>query len=366
MRTRSVLTAAAAAALALTAGTAGAALTGAASAAPAQKADPTVTSVAKKLVGPLSVAQAPDGTRYWADSFAGLLYKQTPAGVVSVVYQSKKHGADGVSADGGVLRFVTGSSDNKSGGVWTLDAAGAPVLLGDTWKYEKKANPDGKFQYGLLNTSKSCLAQVPDEIGPPTYSGHKETHSYAVASANGVTYVADAGANAILALSATGEFSTVAALKPVKVRISASAAEANGLPKCTVGKKFALEAVPTDVEVGPDGYLYVTSLPGGPEDGSLGLNGRVLRINPTSGRVKTIAGGLLSPTGVAVAANGDIYVAQLFRGEISRIKAGKSRVKPYVRVPLPAAVEVTPTGLLATIHALPGKKPKGQVVTITP
>jgi len=363
MRTRHVL--AAAAALALAAGTAGAALTGVSAAPGHHKAEPTVTTIAKNLVGPLGVAQAPDGTRYWADSFAGVLYKQTPAGVVSVIYQSKKHGADGVSADGGVLRFVTGSSDNKSGGVWTLDASGAPVLLGDTFKYEKQANPDGKFQYGFLKTPKSCLAQVPKEI-PASYSGHKETHSYGVATANGISYVADAGANAILALSPTGVFSTVAALKPVKVRVTASAAKANHLPTCVIGKKFALEAVPTDVEVGPDGQLYVTSLPGGPEDGSLGLNGRVLRINPVSGRVTTIARGLLSPTGVAVASNGDIYVAQLFRGVISKIRAGSSKVRTYLRVPLPAAVEATPTGLLATIHALPGKKPKGQVVTITP
>ena len=48
------------------------------------------------------------------------------------------------------------------------------------------------------------------------------------------------------------------------------------------------------------------------------------------------------------------------------MKAGSSKLKPYVEVPLPAAVEATPTGLLATINALPGKKPKGQVVTITP
>ena len=358
---------AAAAALALAGSSAGAALTGA-SAAPADhaKAKPTVTIVAKKLVGPLGVAQAPNGTRYWADSFAGVLYQQTPTGVVSVIYKSKNHGADGVSADGGLLRFVTGSSDNKSGGVWTLNSVGAPVLLGDTYKYEKKANPDGKFKYGFLNTPKSCLAQVPEEVGPPAYSGHKETHSYAVATANGVSYVADAGANAILALSPTGVFSTVAALKPVKVTVTPSAAKANHLPKCVIGKKFALEAVPTDVEYGPDGYLYVTSLPGGPEDGSLGLNGRVLRINPTTGKVTTIADHLISPTGVAVASNGDIYVAQLFRGVISKIKAGSSRAKTYLEVPLPAAIEATPTGLLATINALPGKKPKGQVVTITP
>jgi len=361
MRTRQVL--AAAAVIALAGGAAGAGLTGA-TAAPAQKAEPTVTPIAKHLVGPLSVAQAPDGTRYWADSFAGLLYKQPPNGAASVIYKSKHHGADGVSADGGVFRFVTGSDDNKSGGVWTLSSTGAPQLLGDTWAYEKAANPDGKFKYGLLRTPKSCLAQVPKEIRP--YSGRKETHSYAVASANGITYVADAGANAILALNAQGQFSTVAALKPVKVRITKSAAEANDVPACVIGKKIALEAVPTDVEYGPDGQLYVTSLPGGPEDGSLGLNGRVLKIDPMTGHVTTIADGLLSPTGVAVASNGDVYVAQLFRGVISKIRAGSSKVRTYLRVPLPAAVETTPTGLLATIHALPGKKPKGQVVTITP
>ena len=152
----------------------------------------------------------------------------------------------------------------------------------------------------------------------------------------------------------------------MKVKITAAAASANHLPRCTIGRKVALEAVPTDIEVGPDGQLYVTSLPGGPEDPSLGFNGRVLKINPATGKVKTLAGGLLSPTGVAVAANGDVYVAQLFLGVISRIKAGSSTVKPYLEVPLPAAVETTPTGLLATIRALPGKKPAGQVVTITP
>jgi len=360
MRTRHVIAGAAALALAGTA--AGATAAGGHS---AQKADPTVTVIAKKLVGPLSAAQAPDGTRYWTDSFAGPLYKQTPAGVVSVVFAgSKKAPAEGVSADGGQLRFTTGSTDNKSGKVWTLDSAGAPQLVGDTYKYEKSANPDGDFAYGFLNTPKSCLAELPEQF-PGSYSGVKETHPYATASANGITYVADAGANAIFAISAAGVFSTVAALKPVKATVSASAAEANGLPTCTVGKKFALEAVPTDIEVGPDGQLYVTSLPGGPEDGSLGLNGRVLKVNPATGKVTTIADGLFTPTGVAVASNGDVYVSELFPGLIWKMKAGSSKLKRYLELPLPAALEATPQGLLATIQALSERKPKGQVVTIT-
>src|SRR3954470_2438767 len=213
---------AATAALALTAGSAGAALTGAAAAAvPNDRAKPTVTIVAKKLVGPLSVAQAPDGTRYWTDSFAGPLYKQAPGGAATVVFAgSKKAAAEGVSADGGVLRFTTGDSNNKGGKVWTLSASGPPVLIGDTFAYEKKANPDGKFKYGFRKTPKSCLSQLPKQVGPPTYSGHKESHPYATAVANGVTYVADAGANAVVAISPTGVFSTVAALKPVKLKVT--------------------------------------------------------------------------------------------------------------------------------------------------
>jgi hypothetical protein len=364
MRTRHVL--AATAALALAGGTAGAALTGATAAPAHHKAKPTVGVVAKKLVGPLSVAQAPDGTRYWADSFAGPLYKQAPGGQPTVVFAgSKKAAAEGVSADGGVLRFTTGDPKNKGGKVWTLDVSGQPQLVGDTFAYEKQANPDGKFKYGFLKTPKSCLSQLPKQV-PGSYSGHKESHPYATAVANGVTYVADAGANAVVAISPTGVFSTVAALKPVKLKVTADAAAANHLPRCTVGKKYAVEAVPTDIEVGPGGLLYVTSLPGGPEDPSFGLNGRVLRIDPATGKVSTVVEGLLSPTGVAVASNGDIYVAQLFKGEISKVKAGKHKAKTYLKVALPAAVEVTPTGLLATINALPGKKPKGQVVTITP
>ena len=334
-------------------------------AAPSATSAKTVSTVAKGLVGPLSVAQAPDGTRYWADTFAGVLYKQALDGTVSVVYKSKRKAPEGVSADGGLLRFTTGSNDNKAGAVWTLDAAGAPQLIADTFKHEKRDNPDGRVTYGFLNTPKSCLDKLPEEV-PASYEGVKETHPYATAVANGVTYVADAGANAVFAVAVDGTVSTVALIKPAKVKITAEGAEANGLPSCTVGRKYAFEAVPTDIEVGPGGVLYVTSLPGGPEDGSLGANGRVLTVDPVSGKVSTLASGLISPTGVAVTSTGDVYVAQLFRGVISKIRAGSDKVRTYAKVPLPAAVEVTPTGLLATINALPGQKPKGKVVTITP
>jgi hypothetical protein len=357
------LAAACAAALAL-----GGGAWGSATAAPhhaVAKGKPTVATVAKKLTMPLSVAQAPDGTRYWTDRTG--LWKQPVGGVAAPLFAStRKAPVEAVSADGGVLRFATGSTNNKAGNVWTLGTTGTPTLIADTFAYEKSANPDGKFDYGFLRTPKSCLAQLPKDV-PPAYPGSVESHPYATAYAGGVTYVADAGGNDIIAVSATGVVSTVAVLKPVKVKITAAGAKANKLPACTVGRKYALEGVPTDVEVGPDGWLYVTSLPGGPEDGSLGANGRVLRIDPATGRTTTLADGLLSPTGVAVTANGDVYVTELFAGVVAKIRHGSSKVRTYAEAPFPAAIEATPTGLLATINAIPiGKKPKGAVVTMTP
>ena len=39
-------------------------------------------------------------------------------------------------------------------------------------------------------------------------------------------------------------------------------------------------------------------------------------MNPKSGKVKLVAGGFISTVDVAVASNGDVYVAQLFAGTI--------------------------------------------------
>lgn len=345
---------------------AGTMLTSASAAPAAERAEPTVTTLARGLAGPLSVAVAPDGTRYFTDNFAGLLYKQVPGGQPTVIYKGPKQAEVGaVSAVGGKLRFAVSEGNNAKGKVWTLDASGVPVLVANIGKHEKSDNPDGTVRYGFKSLSGSCASQVPEYI-PTAYEGVKETHPYATTTVGDVTYVADAAANAIFSVSAAGVVDTVAVVPPASVRVTAAAAEANGLPACTIGKVYRFESVPTDVEVGPDGRLYVTSLPGGPEDGSLGAQGRVLKVNPSTGRVKTLVSGLVSPTGLAVSATGDLYVAQLFMGVISRIKAGSTKVRPYVEVPLPADVEVTSTGLVATIKALSGRKPKGQVVQITP
>ena len=329
MRTRHVL--AATAALALAGSTAGAALTGA-SAAPAGTTRPSRPSASSPRSSSARSASPRRRTAPATGPTASPACSTSRLPAVSRRSSSpaeEGRGAEGVSADGGVLRFTTGSSDNKAGEVWTLDADRSAVQLSATpSSYEKQANPDGKFKYGLLKTPKSCLAQLPRRCPARTPATRRPTPT-PTAAANGVTYVADAGANAVLALSPTGSSPPSPRSSRSRSRSPSRRRRRTTLPPLPVGKKLALEAVPTDVEVGPDGQLYVTSLPGGPEDPSLGANGRVLRIDPATGKVTTVVEGLLSPTGVAVASNGDLYVAQLFLGEISKVKAGKHKAKTY-------------------------------------
>ena len=104
-----------------------------------------------------------------------------------------------------------------------------------------------------------------------------------------------------------------------------------GLPDCVVGVTYAFESVPTDVEVGRDGSLYVTTLPGGPESPVLGARGAVWKVNPWTGHARKVAGGFLGATNLAIGKHGTIYVAELFAGQISVVKNGSA--KPYLEPP---------------------------------
>ena len=96
--------------------------------------------------------------------------------------------------------------------------------------------------------------------------------------------------------------------------------------------------MPTDVELGRDGHLYVSTLPGGPEDGSLGANGSVYRVDRGSGEVSLVATGFAGATNVAVTPQGTIYVAEMFGGKVSAISRDGS-VSTVLEIAEPAAVE---------------------------
>jgi len=139
---------------------------------------------------------------------------------------------------------------------------------------------------------------------------------------------------------------------------------AGGVPGCALDKTYNFEPVPTDVEVGPDGMLYVSSLPGGPEDASFGARGAVFRVNPWNGNVKEIASGFLGAVDLAVDDECTIYVAELFGNAITKV--GRHGNQKVADVDGPGAVEYANGRLYVTAgNGFPNfGQPLARVVTI--
>ncbi|NYJ02553.1 streptogramin lyase [Nocardioides thalensis] len=327
-------------------------LSASSAAAPAQ---PTV--IDKGLVSPLSVAVNDDNVVYYSANFAGQLYRKAPGKPAKVVYQSKGGKEVGaISTVGKTVYFVSGFNLMKlaKGKVTKVAALGA---------YEKENNPDAEVSYGLVDPAAECLEAWPtgDEAPPAQYTGIVEAHPYGTAVVNGTVYVADAAANAILAVKG-GKITTAAVLPAVPVEITEELATQYGIPEVCIGETYNFEGVPTDVEAGPEGMLYVSGLPGGEIPGK----GYVATVDPESGETTELASGLVAAAGLAVLPNGTVYVSQLFAGEITKIAPNGSR-STFAGAPLPSAVEVKGKKLYATINVLaglePGQKPGGKVVS---
>ena len=264
--------------------------------------------------GVLSLAVAGDGTVYASQNFMGIINQVMPGGEPTQVYADEGgREIGGLSVDGDVLTFTATSQGGPANArVYTLTPDGAGGLdqeeIADTWAFEKADNPDGRTTYGIPGLSKSCKKDIPKEVRPfvTAYKGIKESHPYATTTAGGVTYVADAAGNAILAVEG-GEVSTFAVLPPVKVKVTKQFRKGMGLPKCTQGKTYKGEPVPTDVEL-HDGDLYVTTIGGG-----LGEQmplGTIYRIS-AAGKVSKVTGGLSMPVGLAISDAGDFWVSSL-------------------------------------------------------
>jgi hypothetical protein len=206
--------------------------------------------------------------------------------------------------------------------------------VADISAYEAAANPDG---------------------------GAFDSNPNSVTNAWGRLFVVDAGGNSLLRVHRSGEISTVAVFPDRPV----TPPPGMGLPD-----PFPMQAVPTNVVVGPDGALYVSQLTGFPfpvgaaniyrvEPGSApsiyasdltnvtdlafdrhgnlyvveiaanGLGsgdptGALIKIRPDGSRETVLSEGLVNPYGVAIGDRGDIYLsnhgAQAGLGEVLRIK----------------------------------------------
>ncbi|HWS59020.1 MAG TPA: ScyD/ScyE family protein [Actinotalea sp.] len=314
-----------------------------ATAAPPPSAPPSEpTVVADGLITPLSFAVTPRGDVYVGQAFAGTLTHITKEGVRHDVVSVAPASIGAVSVHDGTLTWAQREAEGfeVSSAVLFRQAPDGTTTQVDLLASEAAANADQVNTYGIQGLDDACAATIPAELAPflLPYSGRVDSNPYSSLTAAGTTYVADAGANAIFAVSADGGVTTAAVLPPTAILLTEGMAAGFGLDACVAGHEFWAEPVPTDVEMGQDGMLYVTSLPGGAEDASLGANGAVYRVDPGTGDVALVARGFIGATNLAVAPNGTIYVTELFAGRLSAISRSGD-LSTVAELDQPAAVE---------------------------
>lgn len=335
-------------------------------------AQATIDGVADGFIGPLGLAVGQDGTVYVAEAFAGRLTALDKHGGRESI-----HSVDGflpgvaTVGKGNVVFTATLETGPPEAPVvedtllGRITAAGDASTLTSLQDHEEAHNPDGDQVYGFLELADDCRAQLPGFL-QDTYTGIVESNPYKVAVDAGSYLVADAAGNTIVRVAANGrKVETVAVLPPVPQVITQEIVDELAefgleLPECTIGETYTGEPVPTDIEVGPDGHYYVSSLPGIPEAPGAGS---VWRIDRTTGDLTMIADGFTGATDIAIATDGAIYVAELFADQISVIRDGV--VSPVAEVPMPGAIEIARDG---TIYATVGVffPTGGSLVTVTP
>ena len=318
---------------------------------------PSAPKVLASGLGPVFQIALRHGTVYYADG-AGTINKLTPSGPKVIATFADASGVE-FSRDGKTMAVAHGSPGASPQAV-TLVRKGKPNIVVSTIDYENKVNPDRNKKYGIVaGGNPYCVNEIETLTqGPASYTGIKDSHPYQVAALKGGSFaVAEAGGNDILRIGPKGGISTIAVLPPQPVKLTAEQAGALGAPHCA-GATYAFESVPTDVERGPGGSLLVSTLPGGPEDPSLGARGSVYLVSKR-GHVTRLATGFAGATNLAYA-KGRIYVSELFAGKVTKLGWGGR--KTVLTIAAPLAVEATRKRLY--VGTLPGETGPGQIVSV--
>jgi hypothetical protein len=327
------------------------------------------------LAGPLHLSVGEHGTLTVSEEFAGRLTEIDAHGTKKVLYENADWDVAGNAQQGSTTYFLesqgAGPMDPRrlAGHVRSIDQDGQQRTFGDFAAQETLHNPDKGAHYGFRDLPAGCAAQLPPGF-PAASGGEVDSHPYGMTVSGRTIYVADAGANSVVSVNIrTGRTKTVAVLPPRPFLITAEAAAANHLPACTVGRTYAFEPVPTDVAAGPGGRLYVTTLPGGPEDPALGARGAVFTVDPEDGTVELLADHVMSPTGLAVSDDGDVYVASLFGKGVLKIDRHSGKQSVVLSAAVTADVDLCGSTVYATVNALPPEgpapgPPNGQVASI--
>ncbi len=325
--------------------------------------DPEV--VTGGLVGPLTLAVGDRGDVFVTQTFANTLSRVDRRGEVTTVHQLAASPEEGELVGvtyhrGSTYHIETDyTGEVPTSHIVRTENGVRTVVSDDLWAHEIANNPDRSQRYGITNARGSCLDQLTafeETAGFPivNYRGIVESHAYQLEVHDGTIYVADAAANAVLKVDeATGAISTVAVLPGKTIKFTAELEAAlegqlggMDIPDCIVGKRFTAEPVPTDVQVGWLGGLYVSTL-GGSAGEVLPLSS-VYWISPDSKYTFEVAGDMHGATGLEVTPDGTVLVAEMFGGKVSAIPHGENAATTLFAADSPADVAVDGGTVYAT------------------
>lgn len=265
--------------------------------------------IASGLSNPRGIAFAPNGALYVAEAGIGgpgpcVRSPSQPAqrcyGETGAITRIKPEGGferilsglpslalPGGFAEGGVadLSFL-GTSMYATFG-WGGDPANRAELgdlgkvFGTTWH----VSPSGRYQ---------VIADVAaHETANNPAGGPVDSNTYGILALPGRRIVADAGANALIELHASGHTRTLRVIPPISVPATR-------------------ESVPTSVALGPDGALYVGELTGFPFFAGAAS---VLRLASDGSSLETFASGFTAIVDIAFDNGGALYVLEIARGQ---------------------------------------------------
>lgn len=202
---------------------------------------------------------------------------------------------------------------------------GEPVTVASLWAHELANNPDG--------------------------TGNLESHPYGIAAGpDGLLYVADAAANAVISVDpATGETATVAVFEGLP----------GIFPSPFRNNELVTDPVPTSVVLGEDGTLFVSLLSGAPF-----VPGSAKVVQVVDGEVSDFATGLTMLTDLEMGPDGNLYATSfgMFTeegpvpnsGAIIRILPDGTSEVVVAGLPFAGAVAVDADGNgYVTLNALP-------------
>ena len=187
-------------------------------------------------------------------------------------------------------------------------------FVADLWRFERDVNPDAEVANDHIDSN-------PVDV----FAGHRGL------------LVADAGGNTVLRVGRHGRIHVVSVF-----------------PNIVTPGPFGdvpMQAVPTGVVVGPDGFYYVSQLTGFP----FPVGGaKIFRVNPRTGAYTTYATGFTNAMDLAFGPDGTLYVLEIDHDSLFP-PAGPSTEGALFRVPwgggagqridLPAGRLIEPGGL---------------------